>query len=75
VESSTGQSSTAESGTGQSTAQGTPTDRTAADRIFVTGTTAAIGFVCVIVVLFSVVIVKSKQSKKFTRDLTTSRRT
>jgi TonB family protein len=91
VESNTGQSSTGQSGTGQSgtvesstaesstgqssTAQGTPTDRTAADRIFVTGTTAAIGFVCVIIVLFSVVIVKSKQSKKFTSDLTTSRRT
>jgi TonB family protein len=76
VESSKDRGRTAESSTGQSsTAQGTLTDRTAADRLFVTGTTAAIGFVCVIVVLFSVVIVKSKQSKKFSSDLTTSRRT
>jgi TonB family protein len=76
VESRTGQSGTEKSSIGQSsTEQGTPTDRTATDGVFVTGAIAAIGFVCVIVVLFSVVIVKSKQSKKFTSDLTTSRRT
>ena len=50
-------------------------DKAATDQAFALVAAATIGLIILIAVLFFVVLVKSKQNKKFTSDLTTSRRT